>query len=150
MSTEINTRGMVRSKAPGFPSGNDAECLSRPEITTTGKALVNGSYGDNECPVIEDVVKKESIINYIFINLMQEGSMSTLQAHANTIVTSYIQIRTYLERYPGDTIGDAWINTLGIGEEYSRNTMPKRYGVISSTIISADRDDNYIYQLQIV
>lgn len=59
MSTEINTRGTVRSKVLGFPSGNDAECLSKSEITATGRALVNGSYGDNECPVIEDVVKAE-------------------------------------------------------------------------------------------
>lgn len=59
MSTEINTRGMVRSKASGFPAGNDNECLTKAEITSTGKALVNGSYGDNECPVIDDVVRTE-------------------------------------------------------------------------------------------
>lgn len=59
MSTEINTRGMVRSKAPGFPAGNDNECLTKSDITITEKALVNGSYGNNECPVIEDVVKAE-------------------------------------------------------------------------------------------
>lgn len=59
MSTEINTRGMIRSKISSFPVGNDNECLSKSEITTTEKALVHGSYGDNECPVIDDVVRAE-------------------------------------------------------------------------------------------
>lgn len=66
MSTEINTRGMVRSKAPGFPAGNDAECLSKSEITATGRALVNGSYGDNECPTIEDIAEVRAQIGVNF------------------------------------------------------------------------------------
>lgn len=75
MSTEINTRGMVRSKVASFPTGNDTECLSKSEITSTGKTLVNGSYGDNECPVIEDVVKAEihPLQSEITIKLRETG-----------------------------------------------------------------------------
>ena len=69
MSTEINTRGMVRSKVSSFPAGSDAECLSKLEITGTGKALVNGSYGDNECPVIDDVLPAKDIaLGYVDAN----------------------------------------------------------------------------------
>lgn len=75
MSTEINTRGMVRSKISGFPAGSDAECLSKSQITATGEALVNGFYGDNECPVIEDVVKAEihPLQSEITIKLRETG-----------------------------------------------------------------------------
>lgn len=64
MSTEINTRGMVRSKVASFPAGNETECLTKSEITSTGKALVNGSYGDNECPVIDDIqpARRDNVI----------------------------------------------------------------------------------------
>lgn len=69
MSTEINTRGMVRSKAPGFPAGDDNECLTKSEITITEKALVNGSYGDNECPVIDNVLPvKDIALGYVDAN----------------------------------------------------------------------------------
>lgn len=53
---EINTRGMLRAKIAGFPTGNDAECMTKSEILATGLALVNGTYSDNECPMIDDVV----------------------------------------------------------------------------------------------
>ena len=56
MSTEINTRGLIRAKISGFPTGNDAECMTKAEILSTGMALVNGTYSDNECPMIDDVV----------------------------------------------------------------------------------------------
>lgn len=69
MSTEINTRGMVRSKAPGFPAGNDNECLRKAEIINTGKALVNSTYGDNECPVIDNIVPSKDIaLGYVDAN----------------------------------------------------------------------------------
>lgn len=53
---EINTRGMLRAKIAGFPTGNDAECMTKAEILATGKANVIGNYSDNECPMINDVV----------------------------------------------------------------------------------------------
>lgn len=54
---EINTRGAVRSKVSGFPAGNDNECLSKTEITATNTAVVNGSYGNTECPMREDITE---------------------------------------------------------------------------------------------
>lgn len=66
---EINTRGIVRLKVPSFPSGNDAECLSKSEITATGRALVNSTYGDNECPVIDNIVPSKDIaLGYVDAN----------------------------------------------------------------------------------
>lgn len=53
---EIATRGMIRAKVSGFSSGNDNECLTKAEILAAGGARVTGSYGDNECPVIDDVL----------------------------------------------------------------------------------------------
>lgn len=63
---EIATRGMIRAKVSGFSSGNDNECLTKAEILATGGARVTGSYGDNECPVIDDVLPNVITWNYYF------------------------------------------------------------------------------------
>lgn len=67
MSTEINTRGMIRAKISSFPSGNDNECMTKAEIIGTNLAIVNGSYGDNECPILDDV-QLSICIGYIGAN----------------------------------------------------------------------------------
>lgn len=67
MSTEINTRGMIRAKISPFPSGNDNECMTKAEIIGSNVAIVNGSYGDNECPVLDDV-QLSVCIGYIGAN----------------------------------------------------------------------------------
>lgn len=63
---EINTRGAIRSKISEFPSGSDSECLTKTQIISTGAAIVNGSYGDNECPVIDNVLPNVISWNYYF------------------------------------------------------------------------------------
>lgn len=57
MSTEINTRGSIREKISVFPSGNDAECLSKAEIISKGNGSVYifGDYKDSECPKLSDI-----------------------------------------------------------------------------------------------
>lgn len=57
MSTEINTRGGIRSKISSFPSGNDSECLSKQEIQNAGGSTleISGSYGNAECVVLDDI-----------------------------------------------------------------------------------------------
>lgn len=59
---EINTRGMIRAKISSFPSGNDTECLSKTEVLATNTAVINGSYGNTECPAIEDIIA--NVITY--------------------------------------------------------------------------------------
>lgn len=57
MSTEINTRGAIRSKMPSFPaptSGHENECLTKSEIIV-GAFTVYGNYGQNEYPLLDDV-----------------------------------------------------------------------------------------------
>lgn len=66
MSTEINTRGAVRAKVSGFPSGNDAECLIKSEILNGSfRTAVLGSYEKTECPMNDDVryIEKVTILN---------------------------------------------------------------------------------------
>lgn len=55
MGNEINTRGLLRAKISGFPSGNDAQVLTKSEILATGMAIISGSYADLECPLIDHV-----------------------------------------------------------------------------------------------
>ena len=57
MSTEINTRGGIRSKISSFPSGNDSECLSKQEIQSAGGSTleISGSYGNAECVVLDNI-----------------------------------------------------------------------------------------------
>lgn len=92
MSTEINTRGMVHSKVPGFPAGNDNECLSKTEITATGRALVNGSYGDNECPGIDFIVSaKQTVV--VNINIGSNRQMIIAQASREPLSTLSIKVQ---------------------------------------------------------
>lgn len=55
MSTEINTRGMVRSMFSTFPSGNDAECLTKQTLLSGSSNLMNVSGGDTECVPLEAI-----------------------------------------------------------------------------------------------
>lgn len=61
MSSEIATWGMIRAKVPTFPapaSGRDNECLTKSEILSLGggNVHVEGSYGDGECVMLDNVV----------------------------------------------------------------------------------------------
>lgn len=55
MSTEINTRGMVRNVFSTFPSGNDAECLTKQTLLSGSGNLMNVSGGDTECVPLADI-----------------------------------------------------------------------------------------------
>lgn len=61
MSSEIATWGMIRAKVPTFPapaSGRDNECLTKSEILSLGggNVHVEGSYGDGECVMLDNVL----------------------------------------------------------------------------------------------
>ena len=66
--SEVATREMIRAKISSFPSGNDTECLSKAEALATTEALINGSYGDAECPVIDDVKGANVYWGYVDAN----------------------------------------------------------------------------------
>lgn len=87
MSTEINTRGMVRSKVASFPAGNDAECLSKTEILSQSgqDAYIGGSYGNTECARIDDVKQISGIYSgsYSITPEGAETSTSATEAHVS-------------------------------------------------------------------
>lgn len=150
MSTEINTRGMVRSKVSGFPSENDNECLAKAEILATRKAIVNGNYGDNEYPVIDDVVKKDPIVNLITVSLEQYSGTTVVRATSQYPVSTTIDINVGLA-YSPNTKPDLYrVTGIKTGETSGSNGGPKVYMIISASFIGADRDDDYIYQIKIV
>lgn len=55
MSTEINTRRVVRSMMSTFPSGNDAECLTKQVLLSDSSNLMNVSGGDAECAPMDAI-----------------------------------------------------------------------------------------------
>lgn len=89
MNTEINTRGAVRAKVSGFPSGNDAECLIKSEIVSTGVAKVNGDYEDYECPVIDDVLPNVITWEYTFLISPTSLNFGSTGGTQDVLVTSY-------------------------------------------------------------
>lgn len=61
MSNYINTVGAIQDKFGGYwVELSPAQCLTKAEIVGSGVFNVNGSYGDTECPRMDDVAKKEN------------------------------------------------------------------------------------------
>lgn len=111
---EINTRGMVRLKAPGFPAGNDNECLSKSEILVSYFTKVGGNYGANECPLIDDIT----------LNIPKGLSLGYLDTNGNAIpVMSFVDGGTcdgdYYAQIVGDNISIIILN--GFYDRYNRS-----------------------------
>lgn len=59
MLNEINTVGDIQDRFGNYWSGyHVSQCLTKAEILTNSDFRVNGDYGNNECPKIDDIVKK--------------------------------------------------------------------------------------------
>lgn len=52
---EIATRGMIRNMFSTFPTGNDAECLTKQELLSGSGNLMIISGGDTECVPLEAI-----------------------------------------------------------------------------------------------
>lgn len=72
--SQIATRNDVNSKCNGsMTSGVD--CPTKTEINKTALVGVKGSYGDNECVKIEDLVVGSKVKNVV-VSLTTQGSLS--------------------------------------------------------------------------
>lgn len=145
MSTEINTRGMVRSKVANFPAGNDNECLSQAEILSSGVAKVNGSYGSYECVMIDDVMNSKPI-NFIYSRyLIHDDGDFGVYIDSSSPVTSQIQGTVYIIDSWGSFERDF---TLNVGEDYVGigKGPDEVYEVTCSGSPSEDAFYRYVYR----
>lgn len=96
MSEEINTRAMLRAKLGSFPAGNDEECMSKSEILATGLANVVGNYLDNECPKIDDVIKKNVVTNrwdfYTSVGTLSWNINGDINEKSTLVTCNYLTI----------------------------------------------------------
>lgn len=99
MSSEIATWGMIRAKVPTFPapaSGRDNECLTKSEILSLGggNVHVEGSYGDGECVMLDNVLLV--IWEYTF-------SVAPASLYfGSTGGTKSVQVASYKRKYFGN------------------------------------------------
>lgn len=58
MANEINTVGAIQDKFGGYwVEWPRSQCLTKAEILASNVFIVNGSYGDTECPRMDDIAK---------------------------------------------------------------------------------------------
>lgn len=91
MSNEINTVGAIQDKFGGYwVEWPRAQCMTKAEIVGSGVFNVNGSYGDTECPKMDDIAKKLTPnIIYVGVRSYNTGYI-TYYARATYPVTSEI------------------------------------------------------------
>lgn len=69
--SKIATWGMIRANLSSFPSptsGRENECLTKSEILNIGGKYfkINGSYGDNECVMLDNIANNGIYVSPIF------------------------------------------------------------------------------------
>lgn len=140
MSSEIATWGMIRAKVPAFPAptaGRENECLTKAEILATGGARVTGSYGDNECPVIDDVLPNVTT-QYNSITLTPA---SHTWAKSSTITFNFIvkcSLNTYLNGELISSVDAPWeLGTVG-GRDPNHFSCRVTNGVLAVRPVSAN------------
>lgn len=74
-TNEINTVGTINAKFPGeywiqLPS---SQCLTRAEILGSNVFNVINNYGDSECPMLDDIVKKDVNTTDYYISTNTRG-----------------------------------------------------------------------------
>ena len=146
MSTEIATWNMIRSKIPTFPSpssGRGNECLTKTEIQSLGGLYVAiaGSYGNNECVILDNIQPQPIIWVYTFIVSPPSLSFPAIGGTQSVTVTSYK--RKYIGGvYSGEQINvgfssspsSSWLSSSGTSVTTSENTVTSgRSGTVNYT-----------------
>lgn len=97
MSSEIATWGMIRAKVSAFPApaaGRENECLTKSEILSLGgeNVRIEGSYGDGECVMLDNVIQNVITFQYEF-------SADNLYIPSHDGSTHTVNIRSYAYKY---------------------------------------------------
>lgn len=120
--SEIATWSMIRSKIPSFPaptSGRDNECLTKSEILAKGgeNVRVEGSYGNGECVMLDNVLANVITWEYTFSVTPTSLSFDAIGGTRQVSVTSYK--RKYLNgSYTGQQV-DVGFSSSASGTGFS-------------------------------
>lgn len=92
--SEVATWSMIRSKISSFPapsSGRGNECLTKSEIVSMGgeNLRINGSYGNNECVMLDDILANVITWEYTFNVSPISLSFDAIGGTKSVSVTSY-------------------------------------------------------------
>lgn len=176
MSSEIATWGMIRSKVPSFPApvaGRENECLTKSEILSLGgeNVRIEGSYGDGECVMLDNVLT--NIITYnecftangwtnradlSFNRSVHDIDLDILAAKKKYVNGVYVGVEEYYEWYISGYTGSppSWMKAtktsghiLHLRVEYNTSGANRTYGIV----ICCDRINCitiYVHQSQIL
>ena len=140
---EIGTHSMIKVKVSNYQYTGSG-CPTITEINASGTVKVNGSYGGNECPVINDVVNSKPT-NYIYsrYRIYDDGDYG-VYVDSSYPVTSKIHGTVYITdcagRFNFDFTLEVGKNYVGIGKG-----PDEVYEVTCTGSPSEDATYRYIY-----
>lgn len=106
---EIATWAMIHAKIPSFPaptSGHENECLTKSEITSKGGVRVNGSYGNSECVMLDDIELHVFTQEIVF-----RANDLRITKYDNTVVHR-INVDNYVNQYINEVFDVRYTPTL--------------------------------------